>query len=165
MPPLKQEKEDILLSTWTRHVQSRSVGCFLLDAPMGLQGDTPWTLEQLVALLMQIHDSFTPPFTIVIFSQYSLGEVQRALAAQGSPGKKERLQLTVFLMIKVKVAFSILLVLVCLFIAYSGCQISVLECNLLRCRTPYKRGDWDLGPTRQPTCTRRSLWLTTPQPS
>ena len=74
---------------------------------MGLQGDTPWSLEQLVALLMQIHDSFTPPFTIVIFSQYSLGEVQRALAAQGSPGKKERLQLTVFLMIKVKVVLNI----------------------------------------------------------
>ena len=56
-----QEKEDVLLSTWTRHVQSSSVGCFLQDAPMGLQGDTPWTLEQLVALLTQIHDSFTPP--------------------------------------------------------------------------------------------------------
>lgn len=72
---------------------------------MGLQGDTPWTLEQLVALLKQILITFTPPFTIVIYSQYSVGEVQRALAAQGLTGKQERLQLTNFLMVKVRNTF------------------------------------------------------------
>ena len=72
---------------------------------MGLQGDTPWTLEQLVALLKQILITFTPPFTIVIYSQYGVGEVQRALAAQGLTGKQERLQLTNFLMVKVRNTF------------------------------------------------------------
>ena len=71
---------------------------------MGLHGDTPWSLEQLCNLITEIQSGFNPPYTIVIYSQYSLGEVQRALASSSSPergGKKEGLQLTKFVMVKV----------------------------------------------------------------
>lgn len=86
-------------------MQAKPVGCFLIDAPMGLQGDSAWTLEELVSLVMLINSTFTPPFTIVIYSLYSMGEVQRALNGPTSPlggSNKEKLQLTQFLMVKVR---------------------------------------------------------------
>ena len=74
------------------------------NPPMGLHGDTPWSLEQLRNLITEIQSGFNPLYTIVIYSQYSLGEVQRALASSNSPergGKREGLQLTKFVMVKV----------------------------------------------------------------
>ncbi|DBA69482.1 TPA: hypothetical protein ACH3X2_012822 [Trebouxia sp. C0005] len=79
------ETADTLLPTWTRGIQAKAVGCFIIDAPMGLLGDTAWTLEQLVSVILQIKCTFTPPFTIVIYSLYGMGELQRALADQASP--------------------------------------------------------------------------------
>ena len=100
-----QETADTLLPTWTRGIQAKAVGCFIIDAPMGLLGDTAWTLEQLVSVILQINCTFTPPFTIVIYSLYGMGELQRALADQASPqrgGVQEKLQLTNFIVVKVK---------------------------------------------------------------
>ena len=91
------------MPTWTRSVQSLSVGCFLIDAPMGLHGDAAWTLDQLVALIVLITNTFSPPYTIVIYSLYSMGEVQLALAAATDRSEKRgKLQLTKFIMVKVK---------------------------------------------------------------
>ncbi|KAL0032741.1 hypothetical protein WJX79_007095 [Trebouxia sp. C0005] len=98
-----QETADTLLPTWTRGIQAKAVGCFIIDAPMGLLGDTAWTLEQLVSVILQINCTFTPPFTIVIYSLYGMGELQRALADQASPqrgGVQEKLQLTNFIVVK-----------------------------------------------------------------
>ncbi|KAA6417504.1 MAG: hypothetical protein FRX49_12530, partial [Trebouxia sp. A1-2] len=97
------ETADTLLPTWTRGIQAKAVGCFIIDAPMGLLGDTAWTLEQLVSVILQINCTFTPPFTIVIYSLYGMGELQRALADQASPqrgGVQEKLQLTNFIVVK-----------------------------------------------------------------
>ena len=85
--------------------KAKSVVCFLIDAPMGLHHDTPWSLEQLCNLINEIESNFNPPYTIVIYSQYSQGEVQRALAALKSPqrgAQTAKLQLTKFVMVKVQ---------------------------------------------------------------
>ena len=70
---------------------------------MGLHGQTAWSLEEVVQLIRTIHSCFTPPYTIVIYSLYSMGEVQRALAAaEGKQANgKDKLQVTKFVMVKV----------------------------------------------------------------
>lgn len=106
-----QEKQNALLPSWTKFVIGKSVGTFFVDTPMGLKGDDAWTLGQLVDLIMQIHSTFTPPFVIVIYTQYGMTEVQRALGQRQSPtkspskkggAKDEQLELTQFIMVKVK---------------------------------------------------------------
>ena len=72
---------------------------------MGLHGDTAWTLEELVSVIVLINRTFTPPYTIVIYSLYSMGELQRAFAGPASPQRgstQEQLQFTKFVMQKVR---------------------------------------------------------------
>ena len=63
----------------------------------------PGALKKLFCLVRTIHNCFTPPYTIVIYSLYSMGEVQRALeAAEGKQSiGKDKLQVTKFVMVKV----------------------------------------------------------------
>ena len=72
---------------------------------MSLHGDTAWTLEELVSVIVLINRTFTPPYTIVIYSLYSMGELQRAFAGPASPQRgstQEQLQFTKFVIQKVR---------------------------------------------------------------
>ena len=124
---------------------------------MGLMGDIAWSLDQLVALILLISNTFTPPYTIVIFSLYGMGEVQRALATrtEGSPspgGARDKLQLTPFMMVKVNYKYA------SLFAASSNAKspvhtqpynvVPLVVCN--HCRIHCKRAGWVLGQTFLP---------------
>ena len=104
MSCILQSKADTLRPSWTQSLESRVVGCFLLDTPMGGDGQQAWSLEELVGDIQIIHSTFTLPYSIIIYSLYSMGEVQRALQAtneaEGSTSK-EGLQITKFVMVKV----------------------------------------------------------------
>ena len=60
--------------------------------------------DQLVGVIRIIQATFTPPYSIIIYSLYGMGEVQRGLKAadehQGG-SSKEALQVTKFIMVKV----------------------------------------------------------------
>ena len=92
------------MPTWTRAVVTKDVGSFLIDAPMGFDGHPAWSLDQLVGVIRIIQATFTPPYSIIIYSLYGMGEVQRGLKAadehQGG-SSKEALQVTKFIMVKV----------------------------------------------------------------
>lgn len=73
---------------------------------MGLHGDVAWSLNQVITLVKSIEQWCAPPYTIVLYSLYSMSEVQRALveAESNSKGKQgEGLQVTRFIMVKVSV--------------------------------------------------------------
>ncbi|KAL0018273.1 hypothetical protein WJX77_002162 [Trebouxia sp. C0004] len=97
------EKHDVFLPTWAEKLKGRRLGCFIIDAPMGLHDEGAWTLTQVISLVKSIELWCTPPYTIVLYSLYNLGKVQRALdeADQKKKGKQgEGLQVTHFIMVK-----------------------------------------------------------------
>ena len=101
-----QEKQDVFLSTWAEKLKGRRLGCFIIDAPMGLHGDSAWSLNQVITLVKSIEQWCTPPYTIVLYSLHSMSDVQRALveAESKSKGKQGKgLQVTRFIMVKVSV--------------------------------------------------------------
>ena len=52
---------------------------------MGLVGEEAWTLDQLIKLIRFIHTHFTPSYTIVVYTIFSLSQVQQALASNKRP--------------------------------------------------------------------------------
>ncbi|DBB00791.1 TPA: hypothetical protein ACH3X1_000723 [Trebouxia sp. C0004] len=73
------DKQDVSLPTWAGKLRGKKLGCFIIDVPMGLQGDTAWSLQQVIAVVKSIEQRCTPPYTIVLYSLYSMYDVQRAL--------------------------------------------------------------------------------------
>ncbi|DBB03148.1 TPA: hypothetical protein ACH3X1_013378 [Trebouxia sp. C0004] len=95
------EKQDVLLPTWAEKLKGRRLGCFIIDAPMGLRGDAAWTLTQVISVVGSIEQWCTPPYTIVLYSLYGLNEVQRALDEADKIKKRKQgggLQVTHFIM-------------------------------------------------------------------
>lgn len=48
------EKQDVFLPTWAEKLKGRRLGCFIIDAPMGLHGDVAWSLNQVITVVKSI---------------------------------------------------------------------------------------------------------------
>ena len=73
---------------------------------MGLDGQPAFTLDQITQLIKLIHGTYDPPYSIIIYSLYSMGEVQRSVEEavnKSVEGSQEKLQVTKFVMVKVRV--------------------------------------------------------------
>ena len=73
---------------------------------MGLDGQPAFTLDQITQLIKLIHGIYDPPYSIIIYSLYSMGEVQRGVEEAVNKSvevSQEKLQVTKFVMVKVRV--------------------------------------------------------------
>lgn len=108
---------------WIDQLQDRPVGCFILDPPMDPQQDMSnssqhWSLTDIMKTVNVIDQSFHNEYSIILYSLYSMIEVQAALKeapiANGS-------RLTVSRFIIVKVTFFML------------CYFARLSSNIVFC--------------------------------
>ena len=104
-----QEKQSVHTPAWVNSLQKKDVGSFIVDAPMGLDGQPAFTLDQITQLIKLIHGTYDPPYSIIIYSLYSMGEVQRSVdppeeaVNKSVEGSQEKVQVTKFVMVKVRV--------------------------------------------------------------
>ena len=80
------------------------VGCFILDPPLPLglsdDSDDAWDLDTVLRTVAVVCGSFRPPFSIIIYSTWSMREMQVALKAHAVL-HSVRLQVSEFVLMKV----------------------------------------------------------------
>ena len=95
---------------WRNEVEGKHVGCFIIDPPMGLASktgsfnDKRWELEDLINLVTFIASTCAAPYTIVLYSIYSIYEVQQALEETQKAAYYGPVKLYVYSFIMVKVS-------------------------------------------------------------
>ena len=140
---------------------------------MGLDGQPAFTLDQITQLIKLIHGTYDPPYSIIIYSLYSMGEVQRSVEEavnKSVEGSQEKVQVTNFVMVKVRVRHTLSYIipravrdptssitLSNIFTSFFALD-KFLYCYV--CRTPLKMAAPGAGPTRPPTWFRKWWWCT-----
>lgn len=96
-----QVEANVQTSAWTELLQGVKVGCFILDPPMGLKKDTPrWSLRDIMTTVNVIDVTFKNEFSIILYSMYSMAQVQEALEEE-TMSDGSRLTVSRFVMVKV----------------------------------------------------------------
>lgn len=92
---VSQEEGDIRSGGFKLRFAEQHVGCIILDPPMEFE------LADLLQCLVNLTTEFPPPFTIVLYSQWSFKSVENGIKNEEKL-RSSKLTLTEFLMLKVR---------------------------------------------------------------
>ena len=96
---------------WSHLIKGKRVGLVIIDPPLGVgkpsnrYNDEPWSMETTVKLLMFLKSRLVPPYTVVLYTLFSMAELQKALQAADDLDERHKFLISSFVMGKVSLLF------------------------------------------------------------